>query len=163
MKAITIHQPWASLIAVGAKRFETRSWKTNYLGLIAIHAGLKPTNRLMLPPSVWYRIVNAFPASTSDNAADIIKENCPFGVIIATAELVECWKVIRKDKHGAALIVNRRDKYAEKLIREPADELVFGDFSPRRYAWELANIKRLETPIPAKGKQGLWNFEGLEL
>ncbi len=38
MKAITIHQPWASLIVVGAKRFETRSWETKYRGPIAIHA-----------------------------------------------------------------------------------------------------------------------------
>ncbi len=28
MKAITIHQPWATLIALGEKRFETRSWGT---------------------------------------------------------------------------------------------------------------------------------------
>lgn len=39
MKALTIHQPWASLIAYGFKRFETRGWRTNYRGLVAIHAG----------------------------------------------------------------------------------------------------------------------------
>ncbi|KXG09931.1 hypothetical protein AT864_01491 [Anoxybacillus sp. P3H1B] len=39
MKAITIKQPWATLIALGEKKFETRSWKTNYRGKIAIHAG----------------------------------------------------------------------------------------------------------------------------
>ncbi len=38
MKAITIWQPWASLIACGAKKYETRSWATNYRGPIAIHA-----------------------------------------------------------------------------------------------------------------------------
>ncbi|WP_342351939.1 ASCH domain-containing protein [Lysinibacillus boronitolerans] len=30
MKAITIKQPWATLIALGEKRFETRSWQTKY-------------------------------------------------------------------------------------------------------------------------------------
>lgn len=38
MKAITILQPWANLIACGAKKIETRSWATQYKGQIAIHA-----------------------------------------------------------------------------------------------------------------------------
>ena len=41
MKAITIWQPWASLLACGGKRFETRSWATSYRGPIAIHAAKK--------------------------------------------------------------------------------------------------------------------------
>lgn len=40
MKALTIRQPWASLIAVGAKSIETRSWPTKYRGELLIHAGL---------------------------------------------------------------------------------------------------------------------------
>lgn len=40
MKAITILQPWASLIACGKKQIETRSWATKYRGPIAIHVGL---------------------------------------------------------------------------------------------------------------------------
>src|ERR1051325_5993743 len=44
MKALTLTQPWATLIAIGAKRIETRSWSTDYHGQIAIHAakGLGP-------------------------------------------------------------------------------------------------------------------------
>jgi hypothetical protein len=41
MKAITIIQPWATLIALGEKKFETRSWTTKYRGPLAIHAGMK--------------------------------------------------------------------------------------------------------------------------
>ena len=33
MKALCLHQPWAYLVAIGAKRYETRSWKTRYRGL----------------------------------------------------------------------------------------------------------------------------------
>lgn len=40
MKALTIKQPWASLIIDGYKKYEFRSWKTNYRGRIFIHAGL---------------------------------------------------------------------------------------------------------------------------
>lgn len=39
MKVLTIKQPWASLIINGYKRYEFRSWKTNYRGKILIHAG----------------------------------------------------------------------------------------------------------------------------
>lgn len=38
LRALSLTQPWASLIAVGAKRFETRSWSTSWRGLVAIHA-----------------------------------------------------------------------------------------------------------------------------
>jgi activating signal cointegrator 1 len=40
MKALTIKEPWASLIINGYKEYEFRSWKTNYRGKILIHAGL---------------------------------------------------------------------------------------------------------------------------
>ena len=40
MKALTIKEPWASLIINGHKEYEFRSWKTNYRGKILIHAGL---------------------------------------------------------------------------------------------------------------------------
>ena len=39
MKALTIKEPWASLIIEGYKKYELRSWKTNYRGKILIHAG----------------------------------------------------------------------------------------------------------------------------
>lgn len=42
MKAISLWQPWASLIAAGVKSIETRGWPTNYRGQIAIHAAKRP-------------------------------------------------------------------------------------------------------------------------
>ena len=39
MKVITLKQPWATLIAEGYKKYEFRSWKTNYRGELYIHAG----------------------------------------------------------------------------------------------------------------------------
>jgi hypothetical protein len=41
IKALTLIQPWATLIADGRKLIETRSWSTDYRGLLAIHAGKK--------------------------------------------------------------------------------------------------------------------------
>jgi len=38
MKALTIWEPWATLIAKSIKKVETRSWTTKYRGDLAIHA-----------------------------------------------------------------------------------------------------------------------------
>lgn len=44
LKALSLWQPWASLVAAGHKRIETRHWSTPYRGLLAIHAAQrKPT------------------------------------------------------------------------------------------------------------------------
>lgn len=47
MKVLTIKEPWASLIINGYKKYEFRSWKTNYRGKILIHAGLSTDNFIM--------------------------------------------------------------------------------------------------------------------
>ena len=38
-------------------------------------------------------------------------------------------------------------------------EMLFGDWTPGRYAWELANVRLLPKPIRAKGAQRLWNWD----
>ena len=45
MKAITIWEPYASSIAYGIKKYETRTWKTNYRGQIVIHASARKMNK----------------------------------------------------------------------------------------------------------------------
>ncbi len=50
MKAITVLQPWASLIACGAKKLETQSWLMNYSASPAIHANkILPIMNLFTP------------------------------------------------------------------------------------------------------------------
>ena len=39
MKVLTLKQPWATLVAEGIKKYEFRTWKTNYRGRVLIHAG----------------------------------------------------------------------------------------------------------------------------
>ena len=157
MKAITIYQPWASLIAIGAKRYETRVRATNYRGPIAIHAGAKHVLDAIegVSNEALLKIEEAFP----DNP-ELIK--LPYGAVIAVAELVECWHLEEHWTPGQ----NGRDLY---LVNSQGDkrswaqnclkEIAFGDYTPGRYAWELANVKPLDKPIPAKGRQDLWNWE----
>lgn len=46
MKALTLRQPWASLIAQGKKTIETRTWYTHYRGPLLIAAS-KPDGCLV--------------------------------------------------------------------------------------------------------------------
>ncbi|WP_274362735.1 ASCH domain-containing protein [Paenibacillus thermotolerans] len=156
MKAITIHQPWASLIAIGAKRFETRGWKTNYRGQIAIHASKKDPHDMMqsLPNKVQRQMYSVY--YNYFNIASGALSRMPTGAIVAIADLVDCRKV--SDwffSDGYPALHGQNDDF---FIDE--NEFSFGDYTPGRYAWELANVRLIE-PIPVKGQQGLWNWEGL--
>lgn len=164
MKAITIWQPWASSIVSGAKSYETRSWATKYRGPIAIHAAKKPYLPIIkgLPDDVKAVLNNIF---------DFRNEILHTGAIIATAELVNVWYIcnypgpdIDIAKHiniGAeSITTNKHDPNFGAFFIPTMQEMALGDWTPGRYAWELKNIKGLPEPVPAKGQQGLWNWEG---
>lgn len=157
MKAITLWQPWASLLACGAKEFETRSWETNYRGPIAIHASQKPFNTCTWPDRELYLFAEAL------HLPDIYSfYTLPYGCVVATAELVVCHEIV-KDGFGrihAGKQINHINQITDygKLIK--GNELLFGDWTPGRFAWEFKNMTMLQKPIPVKGKQGLWNWEG---
>ena len=166
MKAITIQQPWATLISVGAKWYETRTWATKYRGPIAIHAGkqIDPTVfQPMLCPvrqtEELYRL-----GITHDTIDEL-----PRGAVIAVADLVNVWRIVAhpgtnvdKAKHipiGAESLTN--DKHAPDFgdyIVPTEREFYFGRWIPGNFAWELQNVKFLTKPIPAKGQQGLWEW-----
>jgi len=153
MKAITLWQPWASLLACGAKKFETRSWATNYRGPIAIHAAQKPFD------TDTYLDRELYPFAEALKLQDIYSfDTLPRGCVIAFADLVGCWE-IATDPSGPFIC---RPHMADGKIFEhviTGNEVFFGDWTPGRYAWEIENLMQLPKPIPAKGKQGLWNFD----
>lgn len=87
MKAISLWQPWASAIAVGMKRYETRSWGTNYRGPLAIHAAKRPMGEGERDLLEEY----PFPFGHSD---------VPLGAIVATctlADVIRCSATTRMD------------------------------------------------------------------
>lgn len=151
MKTLSVWQPWASLIAIGAKRIETRSWATRYRGPLAIHAA------------------NSFPKLARDLCGDdpftfdLVKggymgpDTLPRGVVVAIVKLAECC-LIKKDGLYR-LIPGLKDppKWFAQLPVEP--EISFGDYTPGRFAWILEDVIKLPEPIPAKGHQSLWNWE----
>ena len=103
MKALTIKEPWATLIIEGYKKYEFRSWKTNYRGKILIHAG----------KNIEYNKLNKFKDYNLSYS---------YGEIIGEAVLVDCIKVTDKfDKELKSInsLVygnsDHIDKYAWKL------------------------------------------------
>ncbi len=152
MKAITLWQPWASLLACGAKKYETRSWATRYRGPIAIHAALKnPCGNDIFCNLSEKMIIAAYKA-----LGNVSFKYLPRGVIIATAELIGCWPMQEVNSFTRPM---ESDCTREVTVYPLNGEILFGDWTPGRYAWELDNIKLLDEPIATKGKQGLWNWE----
>ena len=84
MKALTVKQPWASLIVEGIKDIENRTWKTNYRGRILIHSSKMPEKGLPCEVlnSMQYSIV-----STANSLNALVGEN---GVILGSVEIVDC-------------------------------------------------------------------------
>lgn len=57
-------------------------------------------------------------------------------------------------------VLERCNAITEDFIaRLSPTEIALGDYSPGRYAWEFSGLHPID-PIPASGKQGLWNWEG---
>lgn len=82
MKALSILEPWASLIALGHKKIETRSWPTSWRGPLAIHAS------------------KGFPPYAREFAAElyalgILPNTLRFGCVIATCRLADCQRTDR--------------------------------------------------------------------
>lgn len=159
MKTLSILQPWASLIAQGHKKIETRSWNTKYRGPILIHAsaGKYRTNRYinMDLQQEYYRL----------NLERY--EDLPFGAIIGKVDLIDSCKTedlvfenidrVIKIKIGNSNHNDGIESSYEYLMTKR--ELAFGDYTPGRYGWLLANPILFAHPIPAKGKLGLWEYD----
>lgn len=144
MRCITIRQPWATLIAIRAKRLETRSWRTNYRGELGIHAG-KHMDRKACETEPIRSLLLAHGYSST--------EQLPVGAIVAVCRLNDCLSVLSNNGETAWL------GGGERQLEAVGQEYRFGDFAPGRYAWELTELRPLLEPIPALGKQGLWNWD----
>lgn len=163
MKAITLTQPWASLVAIGAKRIETRSWATKYRGPLAIHAGvgLGPVGgRRGLFEQCYHRdfLPALEPAMTGTRTIaghevpHINPDFLPRGAIVAVARLAYCVPTVTIE-NGAHPGFGKPGSAWPLTDQERA----FGDYSIGRYGWLLADVRRLPEPVPCKGALGLWD------
>jgi|SRR6266850_1917784 len=117
MKALSLWQPWASLIYDERKKIETRHWEMLYRGPLAIHAAMKVD-------------------------CDACRE---FGY--------DPWTIPR----GAVLCIVG----VQGCVRFPNPLAIpdpYGDFHEGRYGFLLTMLEKFPVPWPAKGRQGIWNW-----
>ena len=131
-KAISLWQPWASLISLGLKKYETRSWRTNYRGKLVICSAKKRTKQQQ---EQYFNLSQKY-------QLNLRWHDLPFGSAIAICDLTDC--------------IEMTDKWIQTISQT---ERECGDWQVGRYAWQLDKIEILDNPIAVKGKQGLWNVE----
>lgn len=127
--ALSLTQPWASAMALGLKRIETRSWSTSLRGPVAIHA-----SKGFPVAAKEFALCEAFPYF--EHGPDWF----PRGAIVAVGILVDVSPAERVRGH----LVDR--------------EIFFGDYSDGRFAWHFENIRALPVPVPATGRLGIWTM-----
>lgn len=135
MKALTLTQPWATLVACGAKRWETRSWGTGFRGLLAIHAGkgFPRDARELCSESPFHE---ALERAGFEPARDL-----PTGAVVAVARLVSVRPTL------------------PQLVAELGEqELAFGNYAPGRAMWLLEDVVELPVPIPCRGALSIWDL-----
>ena len=130
MRGLTIHQPSANFIADGDKQYETRSWRTSYTGLIAIHAS----------------------KNHEETEYSGIALDGPFGAIVAVCRLKGCipTETMLQVESGDLNLHPNWPPITEA-------ERYVGNWSPGRWAWALTDVVKLSQPVPLRGYQGLWN------
>lgn len=152
MKVLSLSQPWASLCVErfdGAKQppkgWETRGWKPSkenmsvmYADGFLIHATAKPAPLHIR--CTWPMMKYIF----TDRVL-------PQGCIIGHATLGR----VMTTHDWVRRILNPVRTPDDERMR---DEFALGDYSAGRWAWELLNVIHFKTPIPAKGKLSLWEY-----
>jgi activating signal cointegrator 1 len=150
MKALTLWQPWASLVARGHKSVETRCWSTKYRGELAIHSAANL-------PVKWLGQSRHQP-EFRDALADIFNarrdrdERCGYHVDDAIKGLPRGYVLC------IVRLVDIQETGGMDCCELPETERLFGNYELGRYAWFLEMVKKFDEPIPAKGNRMLWNW-----
>ena len=147
MYAISLHQPWASLVAIGSKPFETRDWfppKWLIGHRIAIHAAMKAMPRAVEDE-------NDFTEAFGGRGW---RGSLPRGAIVCTAILAGAYQCGDSDIDPEHADIVRALSGSRALDSIPID--TFGDYTPDRVAWWLTDVEAVTPPLLRKGHQGFW-------
>lgn len=137
VRVLSLHQPWASAIARGHKRIETRSWPTTWRGLVAIHATRKGRENV--------RAHVQHDEALSRRLGMGPLQDLPKGALVALVEVLDCEGTRNAPMWPSAI---------REALTEQEREL--GDFSVGRYAWFLRLHACIESAaIAHAGRQGL--------
>lgn len=153
MKALTIWQPWASLIMIGAKPYEFRRWDYRKRApalegqRIVIHAGL----RRVRPREVQELLFNLW--GYGEAATGLVHEP-------ARQLLV---KIGFRDGDGGVQLPHAHALGTAILGTPRLAHEIYGDGDSDRidhhvWAWPLTDIEPFEPPVPMRGFQGFWTY-----
>ena len=144
LKALTLTQPWATLVAIGAKTLETRDWPTKYRGPFAIHAakGFPLEARSLCRTQPFRDVLAAGGYASADEL--------PRGAVVAVVNL--------KSLLMCGPSTARKIRALSKRGELPPREAAFGDFSDGRYGFVLGDVCRMQPPVPARGMLGFWDL-----
>jgi activating signal cointegrator 1 len=150
VKCLTLTQPWATLVAIGAKSVETRSWNCHHIMKpLAIHAakGFPGWAKQLCFTEPFVSALRDVPGWERYGGEEIIK-SLPLGVVLCVCRV---FGTRTTDVVKSALAAGNSEWYRSVFTRR---ELAFGDYSPGRWAWMLDHIEPLPVPIAAKGALG---------
>lgn len=154
LPALTIWNPWASLIAAGAKPYEWRGREAprRFVGLrIAIHAGARKVNRNEIAELILQlRTEGAAGTSLIPEIALPLLERWYMSPGMLPLSSVLCTAILGKPI-TAAVYASRHGLYAADSDR----------LDHTKWGWPLTDIRVCEPFIPAKGAQGFWKWDGV--
>lgn len=149
LKALSLTQPWATLIALGIKLAETRD---------------RSAGRRMLPGEVIAIHATRNIAPNDDLVPDIVDEmagrygrdwrnKLPLGSVVALARFKMSAEVVERESGLAIVRVRASEQALDHYDSVPIDS--FGDFSIGRHLWVFDAVQSIE-PIPARGMPSVW-------
>lgn len=165
MRAITLHQPWATAVALGIKRVETRSWPTNHRGTVAIHAGARRPPLVTFIGDDWHVAQGA--TWLHGPGHDV---RMPFGQVVAVATITACVPMTEPGGSGhypmMLDVLDPADGEPHLLLTDSergtwsdlSSERAWGDYAPGRWAWLLTDVQALPEPVACRGFQRIWNL-----
>lgn len=143
MKALSLWQPYASLIASGKKVHETRSWAAPswLLGRqLVIHAAKRAMTQCEQKYFFYDEWTQKALYPLFKPAGGVVRaESLPYGAAVCVARLVACVPTERVPDGAHAL------------------DFVFGDFSAGRFAWRFEDVRVFPEPILLRGAQGIFD------
>lgn len=150
MKCLSLTQPWATLVVIGAKRIETRGWRSHYVGRAAIHAAKTFPRECQ---ELCFREPFARVLQAHFGEMNVVPF-LPVGAVIGEVDFTGC-------------VPTKKIKENPLYFHLSPDELAFGDYSDLdaksgkpRYGLFLSEPKEYAGIFPAKGALGFWEWEG---
>jgi hypothetical protein len=149
MKCISLWQPWASLLAHGQKKIETRSWALPgpLPRVLAVHAAKR-----------WNRELDE--VARTEPFARCLREagvrcpsDMPLGVVVGVVRVVEVVNtvILTGERYHAPCL-------GWKLLRDSPNEARFGDYAYGRYGWVCDQFFPLPEPQTCTGRQGVFDW-----